>query len=140
MLLYLYVFSIKWICPHWFNIVMSTIMTLYYGLVGNRHWGTEAEWGITVVVTASLSLIDLAASVWGIYVLCISSVRIYQAYVEPENYKVEPECFYVKAAIFYASSFAVILLHVIVSMVCLVVALILSRRATRCLQEIRSLV
>ncbi|KAK2197779.1 hypothetical protein BdWA1_000782 [Babesia duncani] len=121
------------------NIIASSIgsgiMASYYMVIAGKSWGTEVEWAFTAIVTASMVVVDVFISGWGIYALSNASVKIYQAL--NDALEIEPECLQTKAAIFYFAAFSVIFSHLVVAGICAVVSVRLSRGVKRQLLELR---
>ncbi|KAK1444215.1 hypothetical protein BgAZ_101210 [Babesia gibsoni] len=119
------------------SCVGSFIMAAYYTAIATRNWGTEVEWATTAIITASMVVVDIVISGWGIYALTNASYQIYKAL--NNALELEPECLQTKAAIFYFAAFAVIFAHLIVAGICAVVSVLLSKGIKRQLLELRDI-
>ncbi|GFE52628.1 hypothetical protein protein [Babesia ovis] len=115
------------------NIIASSVgsfvLAAYYTGIAAKDWGTEVEWTLTTLITATMVVVDIAVSAWGIYALSNASVKIYQAL--HNALELEPECLQTKAAIFYFAAFAVIFAHLIVAGMCAVVSVLLGKGIKR---------
>lgn len=119
------------------SCVGSFVMASYYTAIANRNWGTEVEWATTAIITASMVVVDMVISGWGIYALTNASFKIYKAL--NNALELEPECLQTKAAVFYFAAFGVIFVHLIVAGFCAVVSVLLSKGIKRQLLELRDI-
>ncbi|EKX73565.1 conserved hypothetical protein [Theileria equi strain WA] len=120
------------------SAIGSAIMAGYYLRVASQDWGTEWDWEVTAIVTASVVVVDTFISGWGIYELSNASIQIYKGI--HKKVKIEPECLQFKAAIFYIASFAVIFSHIIVAGICAVVSVLLTKGIKKQLNDVRHIV
>ncbi|KAF8819014.1 putative membrane protein [Cardiosporidium cionae] len=114
--------------------VVAFFMAWYYSLLSGRRWGTEKEWAIVSIVTFTMAIVNLGTNAWGTYILVTSSQSIYGQETIPDS------CLELKAIMFYYCSAIVIATHMVVAISCGIFALLLTKRLSEKLDDLRDLV